>query len=42
MRGPAAPLQQRADTSPEHMARALEKEVNGLLEQSAIAQANGI
>lgn len=35
-RGPAPPLQKRADNSPEDKCREMEKEVNGLIEESAI------
>jgi len=35
-RGPAPPLQKRADNSPEDMCREIEKEVNGLIEESAL------
>ena len=39
-RGPAPPLQKRADNSPEDKCREMEKEVNGLIEESAkLAQA---
>jgi intraflagellar transport protein 88 len=34
-RGPAPPLQKRADNSPEDKCREMEKEVNGLIEESA-------
>ena len=34
-KGPAPALQKRSDTSPEHLAREMEKEVNSLLEESA-------
>ena len=34
-RGPAPPLQKRADNSPEDMCREMEKEVNALIEESA-------
>jgi len=34
-RGPAPPLQKRADNSPEDLCREMEKEVNGLIEESA-------
>ena len=34
-RGPAPPLQKRADNSPEDACRAMEKEVNGMIEDSA-------
>jgi len=35
-RGPAPPLQKRADNSPEDMCREVEKEVNALIEESAL------
>jgi len=35
-RGPAPPLQKRSDNSPEDMCRELEKEVNALIEESAL------
>ena len=34
-KGPAPPLQKRSETSPEHMAKELEREVHALLEESA-------
>ena len=34
-KGPAPPLQKRSESSPEHMARELEREVHALLEESA-------
>lgn len=34
-RGPAPPLEKRADNSPEDKCREMEKEVNGLIEESA-------
>ena len=40
-RGPAPPLEKRADNSPEDMAREMEKEVNGLIEESARLSAGG-
>ena len=33
--GPAPPLQKRSDNSPEDKCREMEKEVNGLIEESA-------
>jgi len=35
-RGPAPPLQKRADNSPEDMCREMEKEVNALIEESSL------
>ena len=40
-RGPAPPLEKRADNSPEDMAREMEREVNGLIEESAELAAGG-
>ena len=39
-RGPAPPLQKRADNSPEDKCREMEKEVNGLIEESATLSLN--
>ena len=39
-RGPAPPLQKRADNSPEDKCREMEKEVNALIEESALLSLN--
>lgn len=39
-RGPAPPLQKRSDNSPEDKCREMEREVNGLIEESALMSLN--